>query len=419
MKVGFPRAVYYYDYFPFWAGFFESLNLELVASPLTNRRIMESGLKKASDETCLPIKILAGHIQALKDVDALFLPRMVSTEEQTYLCPKLLGLPESIFPAVPQGMPVLTVNFNRRLGKRRLLAELEHFGASLGKSRVEVHRAFELGGEWQERFEKSRLKGLSFAESMEEFDPVVRPKRRKAEEGSQNLASATVRGKEPPAREGQGAEVTGREVTEQEVVGRGGSDRGVAEREVVGREVTERKVVGGEVTNRKVAGREAAGREPTGNTPEERKEPSLTIALVGHSYLTQETYANLNLLGRLQSQATVRLVEEVEAGRIAEGLRSQRKALFWSHARKILGAGSFFSRGDEVDGIIYLSCFGCGTDSITQDLLARVARREHKPYMVLTLDEHSGEAGLVTRLEAFLDMTERRVRRESDVSAHG
>ncbi|CAA7602079.1 CoA enzyme activase uncharacterised domain (DUF2229) [Acididesulfobacillus acetoxydans] len=402
MRIGFPRAVHYYDYFPFWAGFFRSLNLELVTSPLTNRSIMESGLKKASDETCLPIKILAGHIQALKGVDALFLPRMVSTEEQTYLCPKLLGLPESILAAVPQGLPVLTVNFNRRLGNRRLLAELERFGASLGKKRAEVRQAFGQGGEWQERFERSRLQGLSFTQSMAEFDPVLRSSRRKAEAGPQNQFPARVRGPKPSAGEVPGDRVDGE----------------LTDREGSGREVDDREVIGREGSGPDVMSREAAGRTP-GCSPEEKKEPPLKIALIGHSYLTQETYANLNLLGRLQSQARVRLVEEVETSRIAQGLQGQRKDLFWSHARKILGAGSFFSRGDEVDGIIYLSCFGCGTDSITQDLLARVARKEHKPYMVLTLDEHSGEAGLVTRLEAFLDMTERRVRRESDISAHG
>jgi len=56
---------------------------------------------------------------------------------------------------------------------------------------------------------------------------------------------------------------------------------------------------------------------------------------------------------------------------------------------------------------------------MVQGLLARFAREQHKPYMMITLDEHSGEAGLVTRLEAFLDMVERRKIHEGYVSAHG
>lgn len=354
MKIGFPRAVHYYDYFPFWAGFFRGLDLELVTSPLTNRKIMESGLKKASDETCLPIKLLAGHIQALKDVDALFLPRMVSMEEKTYLCPKLLGLPESILPAVPENMPVLTVTVNWRKGKRHVLAELERFGDSLGKGRGEVRQAFVLGKKWLARYETARLQGLSFIESMGAFDV--------------SLAAANGR--------------------------TGWKKESRAQLKAQNQALPEEEIPAGD-------------------------ERPLTIALIGHSYLTQETYASLNLLSRLQSKARVRLIEEVEPAKIAEGLQGLRKALFWSQAKKVLGAGSTFSQEDEVDGLIYLSCFGCGTDSITQDLVARIARGRHKPYMVLTLDEHSGEAGLVTRLEAFLDMTERRAQDESNLSSHG
>src|SRR5665648_1301511 len=98
VKIGFPRALFYYDYFPFWAGFFHQLGIDVVTSPPTNRKIMEQGLKKASDETCLPLKLLAGHIQALENVDAIFLPRMVSVAADTYSCPKFLGIPESLLP---------------------------------------------------------------------------------------------------------------------------------------------------------------------------------------------------------------------------------------------------------------------------------------------------------------------------------
>ncbi|MHB1652239.1 MAG: acyl-CoA dehydratase activase-related protein [Desulfitobacteriaceae bacterium] len=339
MKIGFPRAVHYYDYFPFWAGFFHSLDQELVTSPLTNRRILEMGLKKANDETCLPIKLLAGHLQALSDVDAIFLPRMVSMEERTYFCPKILGLPESIMGAVPRGVPVLTVNVNWREGKRKVLVALEKFGGSLGKGYAEVRQAFMVAQKWQERYEISRRKGLSFRESMAVFD--------------RRLLSSL-----------------------------------------------------GNPRNGKEEGGLSLGKP-------------LTIALVGHSYLTQESYANLDLLGKLEETAQLRLIEEVSPVRIEEELKGLRKKMFWGHAKKIMGAGTSFAQDGEVDGLIYLSCFGCGIDSMTQDMVARVARNNHKPYMMLTLDEHSGEAGLVTRLEAFLDMTERRVQRESDLSAHG
>lgn len=341
MKLGFPRAVNYYDYYPFWAVFFHRLGIELVTTPPTNRRIMELGLKAATDDTCLPIKILAGHLKCLKDVDAVFLPRLVSVEEKTYMCPKILGIPESVLRAVPPNLPVITVALNRREGKRQVVKALEGLGDQLGKGKAEIRGALREAEDWQRYYEHQRKAGYDFQESVNLLQSMIK-------------GSAPKDNAHPPEREEE---------------------------------------------------RREAGRP--------------TIALVGHAYLINESYANLDLLAKLRGKADVRLVENISLPEVEHHLKGLRKKMFWSHAKRILGAGHTFVADERVDGLIYLSCFGCGTDSMTQDLLARKARQEHKPYMVLTLDEHSGEAGLVTRLEAFLDMIERRKRHESDISSYG
>ena len=59
----------------------------------------------------------------------------------------------------------------------------------------------------------------------------------------------------------------------------------------------------------------------------------------------------------------------------------------------------------EVAGIVYITAFGCGTDSLTAELVQRTVRRYSRiPQLILNIDEHTGEAGVVTRLEAFVDM---------------
>ncbi|MGI6120090.1 MAG: acyl-CoA dehydratase activase-related protein [Desulfosporosinus sp.] len=336
MKIGFPRALFYFDYFPFWSGFFHSLGIDVVTSPPTHRRIMENGLKKANDETCLPLKLLAGHIQALEKVDAIFLPRMVSVEANTYTCPKFLGIPESLLSAVPPGVPVLTVTINLRKGKRQVLKELQVFGLQLGKGKADIRKAFTIGQAWQKQYEDSRGMNWDFEKSMREVE-------------------STVKGSENPKNV---------------------------------------------------------------NMPHHAAE-RLRIALVGHSYLIYEAYANLNLLERLRKMAEVKVVQHATQEEVDNHLLGLRKKLFWNHSKQIFGSGKKFVMDSEIDGIIYLSCFGCGTDSIVQGLLAHSAREQHKPYMMIILDEHSGEAGLVTRLEAFLDMVERRKAHEDYVSAHG
>jgi predicted nucleotide-binding protein (sugar kinase/HSP70/actin superfamily) len=41
---------------------------------------------------------------------------------------------------------------------------------------------------------------------------------------------------------------------------------------------------------------------------------------------------------------------------------------------------------------------------MTGELIGRYAHSAGKPFLNLTLDEHTGEAGVMTRLEAFWDM---------------
>jgi predicted nucleotide-binding protein (sugar kinase/HSP70/actin superfamily) len=54
-------------------------------------------------------------------------------------------------------------------------------------------------------------------------------------------------------------------------------------------------------------------------------------------------------------------------------------------------------------GVIQISSFNCGCDSITLEFYRDVLKAKAIPYMVLIIDEHSAPAGIETRLEAFVD----------------
>lgn len=58
----------------------------------------------------------------------------------------------------------------------------------------------------------------------------------------------------------------------------------------------------------------------------------------------------------------------------------------------------------KIHGIILVSSFGCGPDSLTNELVDIEAKKNNFPLMILIIDEHSGEVGLNTRLEAFVEM---------------
>ena len=95
-KVGLPRVLHFWEFYPFWRAFFESAGYEVVNSDLSSQRIVEEALELFSAETCYPIKIVYGHIANLlkKKVDLIFLPSIIKVmdtaddiDNGAYICP--------------------------------------------------------------------------------------------------------------------------------------------------------------------------------------------------------------------------------------------------------------------------------------------------------------------------------------------
>lgn len=89
---------------------------------------------------------------------------------------------------------------------------------------------------------------------------------------------------------------------------------------------------------------------------------------------------------------------DLSSVKISEPLLDRQ--LYWTYGRKILKAAEIIKRDPRLFAI-YLSNFSCGPDSF---LLTFFKETMHpKPCLLLELDEHSADAGLITRLEAFLE----------------
>jgi predicted nucleotide-binding protein (sugar kinase/HSP70/actin superfamily) len=80
----------------------------------------------------------------------------------------------------------------------------------------------------------------------------------------------------------------------------------------------------------------------------------------------------------------------------------------WTFTNKILAASYDFFTDPNIDGLIHVTAFGCGPDSMLGKLLELDSLEYKKPFMTIRVDEHTGEAGVDTRIEAFVDMLERR-----------
>lgn len=138
-----------------------------------------------------------------------------------------------------------------------------------------------------------------------------------------------------------------------------------------------------------------------------RFQPKLTIGLLGHPYCLYDSCFNMNLLRILTdnglSFVTPEMTPPSQKGAGAEKLP---KRLFWTIGKAQFDALEWMLNGGtiRVDGFIQVIPFACGPEAMVGDLLERRIREAGKPVLKLYFEEHSGEAGIITRLEAFLDL---------------
>lgn len=152
-------------------------------------------------------------------------------------------------------------------------------------------------------------------------------------------------------------------------------------------------------------GRGAAGALPA----DRRREERVRVAVLGHPYILYDAQVSLDLLKKLKAMgAEVITPEQIPEEKLEEALATLEKPLFWTYEKKILGAALYLLERRQVDGIINVASFGCGPDSMVGEIVERRVKKARLPFMLLTVDEHTGEAGLSTRVEAFIDMIARR-----------
>jgi len=139
--VGVPRAMFFYDRFPFWCAYFQRLGFDVVLSPPTDSRICALGDELAIAQPCFPVKVAHGHVQELlsKDVDYVLVPNIVNADvpaesediyPESHLCPWNQTLP-FVLRAVPQLEPmrdkILSPTVHFRCGYKHVEKALADF----------------------------------------------------------------------------------------------------------------------------------------------------------------------------------------------------------------------------------------------------------------------------------------------------
>lgn len=304
MKVGIPKGLLYYKYYPFIERFLIELDAEVITSTDTNKNILNQGVKYCVDEACLPIKIFHGHVVDIKDrCDLLVIPRIMRTREREYICPKFCGLPEMILYSIPD-MPKVMIEPIYATNEKELYTWCKKLGKMITKDVNKIKGAFNKALEEQKNF-KFGIKDEGYKK---------------------------------------------------------------------------------------------------------------TIALVGHPYNLYDTFINMDIVKKLNKLGVGVITEEcVEEEQIKSEVKTLFKRPFWTFAANSYGFATSIAKSNELDGAIYISSFACGIDSVVLELIKE--KIEDFPLLVLKVDEHTGEGGLDTRIEAFIDMIERRKNSEDNISA--
>jgi len=123
------------------------------------------------------------------------------------------------------------------------------------------------------------------------------------------------------------------------------------------------------------------------------------VVLLGKPYNSADQHLNLGLIEKLINQNVMPIpvdMLDLSPYNIFENYRN----MYWPNGQKIIAVSQLVAQNQNLHAV-YISNFRCGPDSfiwhyVTEEL-------KGKPFLHLEVDEHSADAGMITRIEAFLD----------------
>jgi predicted CoA-substrate-specific enzyme activase len=123
------------------------------------------------------------------------------------------------------------------------------------------------------------------------------------------------------------------------------------------------------------------------------------VVILSRSYMSQDSGANLGIAETLANLGVVPIpLDFLPLDSINPSDYSDRP--YWSYEAKLISAAAIIAREPGLYGLM-ITNFGCGPNSFILPILEDIMGG--KPMGQLEIDEHAAEAGLVTRLEAFVD----------------
>jgi predicted nucleotide-binding protein (sugar kinase/HSP70/actin superfamily) len=122
------------------------------------------------------------------------------------------------------------------------------------------------------------------------------------------------------------------------------------------------------------------------------------IVLIGRSYNTCDPGVNMNLPSKIRDLGIQAIPMDFLPLQSVDSTGLEN--MYWLSGRKIMAAGRIIREHPNLYPL-YITNFGCGPDSFITHFFRN--EMSGKPFLQLEIDEHSADAGAITRIEAFLD----------------
>lgn len=324
MKIGIPRAMSFYNNYPFFFGFFTDLGIEIVLSDKTTKKTISCGAALVVTETCMPVKVYVGHVLNLLDkgVDKIFVPSIQSIAPKIYNCSKIRGLPDLIRNVVKRDFTLIEPTLDKSDKDKGFYEFLKETVAPFGiTDEKRIKKASKAGWRAYNNFKIMTASGMDYKQAMH-------------------------------------------------------------------------YALQGKVF-----------------IPETQKEYPISVALVSHGYNIYDERTSMKIFDKLRDM-DVQVYSELQLTKeqLDEGINTLGQRAYWANEHEMTGCAGHYLKDNKIDGIITLTAFGCGPDSLMIERITRKSKQFNKPLLNLTIDEHTGEAGFITRLEAFVDMLYRKKR---------
>lgn len=124
------------------------------------------------------------------------------------------------------------------------------------------------------------------------------------------------------------------------------------------------------------------------------------VLIISHNYNTYDNLIGVPIINMLRKE-NIEIIysDRFDINKSIKICENKYKDIYWKYSKEMIGAYEICK--DKIDGIVLISTFPCGLDSLANELLISQLKL---PYLNIIIDDINGDAGIETRVESFIDI---------------